>query len=135
MEATMTDKKEIKESFLSTSERLLEATKKGIHTATFKANQYKKIVQKKIDLNAVQKKIATAHADLGKLIDDLREAGGKAIMTKPEVKEMFSQIDTLKQTAADLLSEIEGLKNEEEPTVEVPTAHSDSEPEENETKE
>ena len=60
----MTDQNEIKENIMSTSERIIEATKKGIHSATFKANQYKKIVQKKIDLNAVQKKIATAHTDL-----------------------------------------------------------------------
>ena len=114
----MTDQNEFKENIMSTSERILEATKKGIHSATFKANQYKKIVQKKIDLNAVQKKIATAHTDLGKLIDDLREAGEKGIMNKPEVKEMFSQIDTLKQSGAELLSEIEALKVEEEPAEE-----------------
>ena len=85
----MTDQNEFKENFISTSERIIEATKKGIHSATFKANQYKKIVQKKIDLNAVQKKIATAHTDLGKLIDDLREAGEKGIMNKPDVKIEF----------------------------------------------
>jgi septal ring factor EnvC (AmiA/AmiB activator) len=102
----------------TTSERLLSATKKGFHNATFKANQYKKIVQKKIDLNAVQKKIATAHTDLGKLIDDLREADEKGIITKTEVKESFSQIDTLKQTAADLLADIETLKQQEEPNEE-----------------
>ena len=131
----MTDQNEFKENIMSTSERILEATKKGIHSATFKANQYKKIVQKKIDLNAVQKKIATAHTDLGKLIDDLRESGEKGIMTKPEVKEMFSQIDTLKQTAADLLAEIEALKVEEEPGGESPKAdqeppHQNEEPKE-----
>ena len=125
----MTNQNEIKENIMSTSERIIEATKKGIHSATFKANQYKKIVQKKIDLNAVQKKIATAHTDLGKLIDDLREAGEKGIMTKPDTKEMFSQIDTLKQSAADLLAEIEFLKNEEEPTEEAP--NTPSEPESN----
>ena len=110
----MTEQKETSETPLSTSEKFLEATKKTIHTATFKANQYKKIVQKKIDLNAVQKKVATAHADLGKLIDDLREAGEKGILTKPLVKEQFAQIDTLKHAAADLLADIETLKNAEE---------------------
>lgn len=111
----MTDQNDKYEAVRSTSEKFLQATKKTLHTATFKANQYKKIVQKKIDLNAVQKKISTAHTDLGKLIDDLREAGEKSIMSKPDVKEIFSQIDTLKQTAADLLAEIEALKSEEEP--------------------
>ena len=110
----MTDQNETNEITQTTSEKIIEATKKTIHNATFKANQYKKIVQKKIDLNAVQKKIATAHTDLGKQIDDLREAGEKGIISKPVVKEQFSQIDTLKQAAADLLADIETLKNAEE---------------------
>ena len=115
----MTDQNDGSEITQTTSEKILEATKKTLHSATFKANQYKKIVQKKIDLNAVQKKIATAHTDLGKLIDDLREAGGKSILSKPPAKEMFSQIDTLKQAAADLLADIETLKNSEE-SIEQP---------------
>ena len=110
----MTEQNDQGDSVRSTSEKFLDATKKTFHSATFKANQYKRIVQKKIDLNAVQKKIATAHADLGKLIDDLRTAGEKAILNKPEVKESFSQIDTLKQSAADLFADIEALKIEEE---------------------
>ncbi len=122
----MTDQNESNEITQTTSAKIIEATKKTIHSATFKANQYKKIVQKKIDLNAVQKKIATAHTDLGKLIDDLREAGEKSILSKPPVKEMFSQIDTLKQAAADLLADIETLKNAEEsvdqPTPEPPSS-------------
>jgi len=101
------------DSMRSASEKLLEATRKTLHSATFKANQYKRIVQKKIDVNAVQKKIATAHTDLGKLIDDMREAGDKNILNKAEVRELFSQIDTLKHTAATLLEEIETIRNEE----------------------
>ena len=124
----MTDQNEKNEITQTTSEKIIEATKKTIHNATFKANQYKKIVQKKIDLNAVQKKIATAHTDLGKQIDDLREAGEKGIISKPVVKEQFSQIDTLKQAAADLLADIETLKN----TEESPEQHStEDEPEGN----
>ncbi len=63
----------------------------------------------------MQKKISTAHTDLGKLIDDMREAGEKAILSKPDVKSMFSQIDSLKHTAATLVAEIEEIKEEEEP--------------------
>ena len=122
----MTDQNDTNEITQTTSAKIIEATKKTLHSATFKANQYKKIVQKKIDLNAVQKKIATAHTDLGKLIDDLREAGEKSILSKPPVKELFSQIDTLKQAAADLLANIETLKNAEEsvdqPTPEPPSS-------------
>ncbi len=129
----MSDQNDFKQSFLSTSEKILGATKKGLHTATFKANQYKKIVQKKIDLNAVQKKISTSHADLGKLIDDLREEGAKGIMANPKVKEMFSQIDTLKQSAVDILAEIDSLKNEEEVREAPSPVQPDKDPTENDT--
>lgn len=98
----------------ATTERLWNSTLKTFHNATFKANQYKRIVQKKIDLNAVQKKISVSHADLGKMIDDMREAGDKAILSKADVKAMFSQIDSLKHTAASLVAEIEEIRVEEE---------------------
>ena len=103
-----------------TTEKLWNSTLKTFHSATFKANQYKRIVQKKIDLSAIQKKISAAHADLGKLIDDMREAGEKAILSKADVKSMFSHIDSLKHTAATLMAEIEEIKVEEEPADSEP---------------
>jgi len=108
----MTEQNEKHEGMRGASEKLLEATRKTLHSASFKAGQYRRIVQKKIDINAVQKKIATAHNDLGKLVDDLREAGEKNILGKPEIKELFSQIDTLKQSAVTLLADIEAIRNE-----------------------
>ncbi|MCK4536421.1 MAG: hypothetical protein KAT93_05370 [Desulfuromonadales bacterium] len=101
-----------------TTEKIWGSTKSAWNTATFKANQYKRLVQKKIDLSALHKKIGVAHADLGKLIDDLREVGKKGIMTQPEVKEMFQNIDSLKASAAALEEEIENIK--EAPTPEAP---------------
>lgn len=98
-----------------TTEKLWNSTLKTFHSATFKANQYKRIVQKKIDLNSVQKKIGTAHADLGKMIDEMHESGEKAILGKADVKEMLAQIASLKHTAASLVAEIEEIKAEQEP--------------------
>jgi predicted nucleic acid-binding Zn-ribbon protein len=118
MEEKMEDHKDEKEQTnggSATTEKLWNSTLKTFHNATFKANQYKRIVQKKIDLSAVQKKISAAHSDLGKLIDDMREAGEKAILSKADVKSMFSQIDSLKHTAASLMAEIEEIKDEVEP--------------------
>ena len=109
------DEKEQTNGGSVTTEKLWNSTLKTFHSATFKANQYKRIVQKKIDLNAVQKKISAAHSDLGKLIDDMREAGEKAILSKADVKAMFSQLDSLKHTAASLVAEIEEIRSEEEP--------------------
>jgi len=99
----------------ATTEKIWNSTVKTFHSATFKANQYKRIVQKKIDLNSVQKKIGVAHADLGMMIDDMHEAGEKAILGKPSVKEVLALLASLKHTAASLVAEIEEIKAEQEP--------------------
>ncbi len=101
-----------------TTEKLWGSTKTAWCTATFKASQYKRLVQKKIDLAALHKKIDAAHADLGKLIDDMREAGRKSIMTQKEVKEVLTNLDNLKEDAAILEEEVENIK-EETPTAET----------------
>lgn len=102
-----------------TTEKIWDSTKSAWTTAAFKATQYKRLVQKKIDLSALHKKIGVAHADLGKLIDDLRESGKKSIMTQPEVRELFKNIDSLKASAAALEEEIENIK-EQVPAQENP---------------
>jgi hypothetical protein len=103
------------EKLKETTEKIWGSTKHAWNTATFKANQYKKLVQKKIDLSALHKKISAAHADLGKLIDDLREAGKKNILNLAEVREILNRIDELKAEAATLEEEVEQIRNEEVP--------------------
>jgi len=108
-----------------TTDKLWGATVKTWHTATFRANQYRKIVQKKIDLTSVHKKISTAHTDLGKMIDDLHQGGVKSIMSNTEVQEMLEKLDSLRSAAALLEEEIVAIKAEEPPeeeTVEPPSA-------------
>jgi hypothetical protein len=107
------------EKLKETTEKIWGSTKHAWGTATFKANQYKKLVQKKIDISALHKKINVAHGDLGKMIDDLREAGQKSIMSKAEVKEILARIDELKAEAATLEEEVEQIKTEEPPQEEV----------------
>jgi len=108
--------------FKETTDKIWGSTKHAWSTATFKANQYKKLVQKKIDLSALHKKIGAAHADLGKLIDDLREEGKKNIMNLSEVREILIRLDELKADAAALEEEVEKIRNEELP-------HDEEEPE------
>ena len=98
-----------------TTEKIWGSTRQAWNTATFTANKYKKLVQKKIDLSALHKKIHVAHADLGKLIDDLREAGKKNILNLVEVKEILTRIDELKAEAVALEEEVEQTRNEEPP--------------------
>lgn len=96
-----------------TTEKIWDSTRHAWSTATFKANQYKKLVQKKIDQSSLHKKIHAAHTDLGKMIDDLREAGKKNILNLAEVKEILSRIDELKAEAVTLEEEIEQIRGEE----------------------
>lgn len=100
------------EEHRGTGERLWDATRKTFHTATFQANRYKRVVQKKIDVASLHKKIAAAHADLGKLIDDCREAGETDILATEGVQTLFQKLDGLKQAAATLEEEIEAIRAE-----------------------
>lgn len=101
-----------------TTDKIWGSTRNAWTTATFKANQYKKLVQKKIDISTLHKKINSAHADLGKLIDDLRTEGKKNIMNLAEVKEVLARIDDLKAEAVTLEEEVEQIKTEE-PSLET----------------
>lgn len=103
------------EKFKGTTEKIWGSTRHAFSTATFKANQYKKLVQKKIDLSALHKKIGTTHSELGKLIDDLREAGKKNIMSQLAVKTILNRLDELKAEAAALEEEVEQIRTEEPP--------------------
>jgi len=113
IETEETLEEEPSDKLKETTEKLWGSTKSAWNTATFKASQYKKLVQKKIDISALHKKINSAHADLGKLIDDLRTAGQKNIMNQGEVKEILARIDELKNEAVSLEEEIEKIKHEE----------------------
>ncbi len=108
------------EKLKETTEKIWGSTVHAFSTATFRANQYKKLVQKKIDLSALHKKISATHSDLGKLIDDLREAGKKSIMAQSAVKDLLARLDELKAEAAALEEEIEQIRTEEPPQDETP---------------
>lgn len=106
------------DKFKKTTEKIWGSTRKTLHAATFQANKYKRIVQKKIDLASLHKKISSAHGELGKLIDDIRESGATDILAKNEVQELFQKLDTFKSEAAELEQEIETIKMEEHPPEE-----------------
>ena len=114
-EASEVQGSEQHDRFKETTEKIWGSTRHAWSTATFKANQYKKLVQKKIDQSALHKKIHVAHGELGKLIDDLREAGEKNILNLVEVKEILTKVDELKAEAVALEEEVEKIRNEELP--------------------
>jgi hypothetical protein len=117
-EHTMTDPNGHQEEEKGATEKLWETTRKTFHTATFKANQYKRIVQKKIDLGSLHKKISNTYTDLGMLIDDLRGSGQTDLLAKEEVQALLQKLDSLKYTAATLEEEIEAIRAEAEQRTE-----------------
>lgn len=119
----MSEQQQEQENHEKTSEKIWRATRRTFSSATFRANQYKQIVQKKIDLNAIHKKIDHLHAELGKMIDDLYEAGHAGILKREEVVKLLQKLDSLKKAAA-LLEEEIGTIRAEMPPEELSTADS-----------
>jgi len=102
----------IEARFKETTERLWEKTRQTFSSATHTAGSYGRIVQKKIDLGALHRKINAAYSDLGQLVDKGRMDSNPKILESDSVKEVFKRLDDLKQQAAELEQEIEGLKDE-----------------------
>lgn len=102
-----------------TTDRLLQATRNALNSASFKANQYKQVVQKKIDLGAIHKKIEQLHTELGKQVDDLAQAGHKEILINKEVARLIDKLISLKQAAALLEEEIELIRTESSETAPI----------------
>lgn len=111
----MSEQKDSNEKKKTTTEKIWDSTRKTLHIATFQANKYKRIVQKKVDLATIHRKIGAAHSDLGKEIDELRENGIVAIMETEVVTKLLTKLDNLKSTAATLEAEIEAIKQEDAP--------------------
>ena len=102
-----------------TADRLLQATRQALNTASFRANQYKQVVQKKIDLGAIHKKIEQLHNELGRQVDELYQAGGKELFTDPEVAGLLEKLTGLRQAAMLLEEEIELIRTEANPAHSV----------------
>lgn len=119
----MTEQHDSGEKKKSTTEKIWDSTRKTLHIATFQANKYKRIVQKKVDLATIHRKIGAAHSDLGKEIDELRENGIVAVMETEAVTKLLTKLDDLKNRAATLEAEIEAVKQEEAPEEEEEEEH------------
>lgn len=126
----MSEQNESGEKKRTTTEKIWDSTKKTLHIATFQANKYKRVVQKKVDLATIHRKIGAAHSDLGKEIDELRENGIVAIMETEAVTKLLANLDDLKNQAADLEAEIEAIKQEEAPEEEEPPKEEKPKPDE-----
>lgn len=114
----MTDPSQPHEGEKGAAEKLWATTRKTFQTATVKANQYKRIVQKKIDLGSLHKKISNTYTDLGMLVDELRGSGQADLLAREEVQSLLQKLDSLKHAAATLEEEIEAIRAEGEQPAE-----------------
>lgn len=94
------------------TDQLLKATRNALSTASFRANQYKQVVQKKIDLGTIHKKIEELHAELGKTVDDQYQMGQKDFLANKEISRLLEKLLSLKQAAVLLEEEIELIRTE-----------------------
>ncbi|HEY5673561.1 MAG TPA: hypothetical protein VIR78_07645 [Malonomonas sp.] len=92
--------------------RILQTTISALNAASFRANQYKQVVQKKIDLGAIEKKIELLHTELGKRVADLHQLGRKDILEEKEAARLLGNLLSLRQAAGLLEEEIELIRTE-----------------------
>lgn len=92
--------------------KLWKVTRNVLNTASFRANQYKQVVQKKIDLGTLQKKIEQLHSELGKAVEEQYQAGQKDLLASKEVARLLEKVSSLKQAAMLLEEEIELIRTE-----------------------
>lgn len=89
-----------------------KSTRKTFHAASFGAQKYKRLVQKKMDLATNNRKFPALYLELGKMIDDMFTRGETDIMARAEIHDLLSKLRALKETAALLENEIEKIKIE-----------------------
>ncbi len=117
------------------TEKIWKATRNTWNTATTRAAQYKKIVQKKIDLASIHRKIDSTHSDLGRLIDEARDSGEQNILDRADVRSLLNKLDGFKHNAATLEHEIEMIKTDQAPAESEPRSEESPAHEEEKKKE
>lgn len=93
---------------------IFEKGRKLYKSAAFKSGVYVNLVEKRIELSSVNKKIAHAYADLGRLVYQIHESGKKTIFTNEDVKTVMETLTAFKAQAQALEEEIDLLRESEE---------------------
>jgi hypothetical protein len=125
-EVNMADQQEKKQESSKKTQEFWKSTRKTLHAASFGAQKYKQLVQKKMDLATNNRKIGPLYSELGKLVDDIYARGETDIMGRAEVHDLLSKLRALKEKSSQLENEIEEIKNKSpEDTSEGETASTD----------
>jgi len=91
-------------------DKTLKTVQDAVKNAVKPATCALQATQKKIELMLLTRTITAAQNSLGKAVDTAREAGLSGVFENPEVKAAVEKLDQLKQNAAKLTAEIEGLQ-------------------------
>jgi len=94
------------------TDQFFKVSRNLLNSASFRANQYKQVVQKKIDLGALQKKIEQLHSELGEAVELQYLAGQKDLLASKEVARILEKVSSLRQAAVLLEEEIELIRTE-----------------------
>ena len=108
----MTVQQEKHQESQKATQNLWKSTRKTLHAASFGAQKYKRLVQKKMDLATNNRKFPALYSELGKLIDDIYSSGETDILARGEVHDLLGKLQVLKETAASLEKEVESIKQE-----------------------
>jgi hypothetical protein len=93
-------------------ERAWEATQRTVLAAGTRAAQYGRLVQRRLDLAAVDRKIDGHHRELGRLVSVALRQGTGDISVHPEVRDLIAKLATLDEERISLTREIETLRAE-----------------------
>ncbi len=107
----MSDESQRPEKHSSSAEKWISNTRQTFEQLTGQATRYTSLIQKKIDLALLNKKIPHAQAELGRAIDKCRESGEADIIGNAQVQTTLKNLDSLKASAATLATEIEALQH------------------------
>jgi len=99
------------ETLKARTEKIWGATNRTIHKAGFKAQVYRMLVQHRLEIGALQRRVNHLHQDLGMRIDALYSRQASDIMNQAEVRELLGQIDEVKTQMALLEHDIEELRH------------------------
>jgi hypothetical protein len=121
MEEKMTEESGPTEEKKPTAENLWDTTRKTFKNFIHQVTCYIQLVQKKIELFVLTRKVSAARGDLGKAIDESRGAGDTDSFEKAEVKTALQAVDTLRQNITQLTNEIENLTKETQKSTTEPS--------------
>lgn len=98
------------------TDAFLKITKEKLSKTGDRLKQEGRVVQKRLDLLALQRKITQSYAELGKIIYEASSKGVESskILEREEVSRLLAKIESLRQEAAQKEKEMKGYKLDNE---------------------